>query len=465
MTFRLRVGLLLTLVTGFTVAAMSAFVYLFFAFHLKESFFSQLTSRAQIAAQTRYGAEELSTAIYQEIRAKHFQTLPEEKESFYEILPNNTIRTEAESFKPGVAFINRVLSDGYAEGRDEMGKTQIGVIYEAKDTRHIVVMSARDAYGTAMLNDLLTLILIAFVAVIVLTFVVALWLAEGIIAPISRMALKLESITASNLHERLPINPGERDEVGKLKATFNEMLNRLETAFELQDSFISNASHELRNPLTAIIGETEVALTRTERTTAEYRATLEKVLAEATRLETLTSALLQLAQARFDRGRFVLTDIRLDELIFDVKSSMAAISPRSQVNVVVNDLPTDADQLLVRGNEGLLRIALSNIIHNACKFSHGKPVDVILELRDVGLVVRVIDRGMGIAKDDLPKVFEPFFRSEKVRAIGGFGIGLPLTHRIVQMHGGKIDIASTEGTGTEVSVSLPHAANSGLALS
>lgn len=465
MTFRLRVGLLLTLVTGVTVATMSAFVYLLFAFHLKEAFYAQLESRAQIAAQTRYGAEEMSAAIYQEIREKHFQTLPEEKEAFFEILPNNTIRKEVEGFHPTQSFVNKVLNDGRAEGRDEFGNTQVGVIYTTHGSRHIVVMSARDGYGTAMLTDLLKLLLLAVVAVVVVTFLIALWLAESIISPISRMAEKLANITASNLHERLPLDTGERDEVGMLKATFNEMLNRLETAFELQDSFISNASHELRNPLTAIIGETEVALTRSERSTAEYRATLEKVLAEASRLETLVSALLQLAQARFDRGRFVLSDLRIDELIFEVKSSMAAISPRSQVNVVVNDLPADADLLLVRGNEGLLRIALSNIIHNACKFSHGKPVDVILELKDGRLLVRVIDRGMGIAKDDLPKVFEPFFRSEKVRAIGGFGIGLPLTQRIVRMHGGKIDIASSEGTGTEVSLSLPHAELSGLRLS
>jgi signal transduction histidine kinase len=257
--------------------------------------------------------------------------------------------------------------------------------------------------------------------------------------------------------------PGSEDETEVLKAEFNRMLDRLQTAFEMQDAFISNASHELRNPLTAIMGETEVALARTDRSTDDYIGSLNRILNEANRLEEISTALLRLAKASFDSRGFSSDSLRLDEMLWDVRRSVLAMNRNAQINIHLDHLPDDPDQLLVTGNEGLLAMAMSNIIGNACKFSANAPVEVTLSHAGEQLVIAVVDSGIGISATDLPHVFEPFFRSEGVRQIGGFGIGLPLSQRIVGVHGGQIKVESVVGAGTTVTVSLPRRTATGIA--
>lgn len=456
MTIRLRIALFLTLITAITVVVLGLFIDLLFRLHTEAEFNRQLRVRAEIAAQAFLGSDDMSSAIYQRIKERHFQTLPMERETMFSIESDGTLNLINEGFHPTDAFVAEVRANRYAEGEDNAGNAQVGIIYDDEGTEYMVMVSAMDQYGHLMLRDLTELLILGGAVAVMVSFVLAFLLAHRVLRPLRLMVNEIRSMTAGDLGRRLQHKSGSEDETEILKVEFNRMLDRLQTAFEMQDAFISNASHELRNPLTAIMGEAEVALARNDRSTDDYIGSLNRILNEVNRLEEISTALLRLAKASFDSRGFSSDSLRVDEMVWDVRRSVSAVNRNAQINIHMDNLPDDPDQLLITGNEGLLAMALSNIIGNACKFSANAPVEVTLSLSGEQLLITVTDSGIGISATDLPHVFEPFFRSEGVRQIGGFGIGLPLSQRIIGMHGGHIKVESEMGTGTTVTVSLPR---------
>jgi signal transduction histidine kinase len=232
------------------------------------------------------------------------------------------------------------------------------------------------------------------------------------------------------------------------------MLDRLETAFETQNNFVSNASHELGTPLTAIIGEAELALNK-RRPEDEYRQSLQVILHEAERLEHITKSLLNLAQTGFDGKKQSLERIRTDELIFTVKETIDKINPENRVEIDYTMLPEEEDKLVVLGNVQLLQLALSNIVQNACKYSDNRPASIALAATDKNNVIIIKDTGIGIPSQDLPFIYDPFFRASNTDGYKGYGIGLPLARNIIRLHGGNIIVNSQQHLGTEIRITLP----------
>ena len=222
-------------------------------------------------------------------------------------------------------------------------------------------------------------------------------------------------------------------------------------AFDLQKTFISNASHELKNPLTAIIGETEIILTK-ERSVDEYIQSLGKITSEAERLEVLTKNLLSLAQADFDFARLEPTPVRLDELLWETITYFEKSRFRGRLKVHVGILPGDPAKLTIPGNGNLLKSALINLIDNACKFSGLNAVDLILSAEEGFVSLVISDKGIGIPEKELEDIFQPFFRATNAVGFKGSGIGLSLTKKIIDWHGGSLKVISSEGKGTRFEI-------------
>jgi signal transduction histidine kinase len=246
------------------------------------------------------------------------------------------------------------------------------------------------------------------------------------------------------------------DEIGDLEKTFNNMLDRLETSFETQNNFISNASHELSTPLTTIIGEAEVTLSR-PRTTDEYIESIEVILRKAERLENITKSLLFLAQTGFNGKVQKFDTVRVDELLWDVKNTIDKINPDNNIHINLSLMPENPEKLAIKGNPQLLHIAVSNIIGNACKYSDNKPVIVSLGTSIDKVIIVVKDSGIGIPKEELKYIYDPFFRASNTKNHKGYGIGLPLARNIVRIHKGEIRVSSALNEGTTVQVTFPIA--------
>jgi two-component system, OmpR family, sensor kinase len=257
-------------------------------------------------------------------------------------------------------------------------------------------------------------------------------------------------MSAADLHQRLP-GPAHADEVGELNRAFNELLDRLQEAFERQRRFTGDASHQLRTPLAAMLGQVDVALRR-ERPGEEYRRVLTLVQDQTDHLRRIVEALLFLARADAEAELSSLETVNLaDWLPAHLKSW--AEHPRA------GDLRVECpDAALVRAQPLLLGQLLDNLLDNAFKYSEpGTPVTVTARREPDGITLTVRDEGPGIGPNDLPHVFDAFYRSAEARRLGraGVGLGLAMAQRIAAAFGGTLSAASELGKGSSFTLRLP----------
>ncbi len=281
-------------------------------------------------------------------------------------------------------------------------------------------------------------------------------LTQKTLAPIAEMGAKAGHITAANLHERLPVKNSE-DELGKLAASFNLLLDRLDHSFDRQRRFIADASHELRTPVAILSGEAEVALSQGERGAAEYRESLIVLHQEAKRLARIVEDLFTLTRA--DSGQYQLTptDFYLDELVTSCVHSARTLALAKNIALSSNA----AGELPIRADESLLRRLFLNLIDNAVKYTSPEG-RIAVEARAVsaGYEVAVSDTGPGIPEELHSRIFERFFRVDPSRSRGaqnggGAGLGLSIARWIAEAHHGRLELIRSDSTGSTFSVFLP----------
>ncbi|MFQ5500951.1 MAG: heavy metal sensor histidine kinase [Phycisphaerae bacterium] len=287
----------------------------------------------------------------------------------------------------------------------------------------------------------------------VLSFIGGRLLARRSLQPVHQMTETARQISASHLSERLS-RSGNGDELDKLAETLNDMLTRIEQHVHRMQQFTADAAHELRTPLAALRGNSEVALS-SDRDEKALRHVIEENIQQYDHLARITDDLLLLA--RLDAGEAILRrePIQLDQSIADVIDLFAPLAQDHGVQLAFSE----CEPMVVPADEDRLRQTMSNLIDNAIKYmnNHGQ-IDVSLKRTDHSATIRVADTGPGIPADDLQHVFERFYRVDRARSRSrnhGTGLGLPICRSIVRAHGGEIKIESRPGMGTTVSVSLP----------
>ena len=283
------------------------------------------------------------------------------------------------------------------------------------------------------------------------------FIARRSLAPVVAMGDMAARIGASNLNERLP-EAGERNELGRLARIFNELLARLDASFEQQRRFMADASHELRTPVAIVCGESEVALSQNERSPEEYRESLAILHDEGRRLTRIVEDLFMLARA--DAGQYQpdFTNLYLDETVHDCVRAVRSLAARRRIELQFQHA---GDELPLRGDEGLIRRMLLNLLDNAIKYTpQGGRVSVEIGRDGAGYTVRVADTGEGIPADAQPHIFERFYRVDKARgrtgeAGGGAGLGLSIATLIAELHGGRVVLERSNARGSSFVISLP----------
>ena len=447
MKIRSKITLIFTLTTCTLLLATFVSIYYFAKVYSEKEFYEHLSKRAKIEADFFLKAEELDSLTFNEVQKEHLLHLTNEHAY---VVPKSNFSSLPESI---LSFAS-TITDNEAVTQKINDTAYLGIIHSYHQSDFIVIVSAIDEHGINLLHSLKNILLIAFVTCSIIIFIVGVFQAKQVLIPISGIVKRANEIRASNLHLRLETGENN-DELSELSSTFNNMLDRLETSFEIQSNFVSNASHELKNPLTAILGEVEVAL-RKQRTVDEYIASLNTIEKESNRLEILVKCLLELAQADHDNKGLIIESIRIDELMLIVKSDIDKIKPENQISFDFSELPETAECLIVQGSQSLLRMVLNNIVENACKFSTNKPVKIKISANENWVEIEVDDKGIGIPPQELKNIFEHFFRASNARAFNGFGIGLPLAQKVIKIHGGSLIINSKEGVGTNVKIRLPN---------
>jgi len=286
--------------------------------------------------------------------------------------------------------------------------------------------------------------------------------------------------TTARLHpgefgERVPIR-GTGDELDSLAHTINDLLDRIASYLQQKHDFLANAAHDLRTPLAAIRSSVEVALSG-DRKEEEYRELLGVVIEQCSALQTLVNQLLLLSETDADRLQTDAEPVALEQIVTRVREMFEGVADEHGIKLQANVFP----HVAVAGNRHHLRQVVSNLLDNAIKFTAARSkIDghantgnwqgaVKIELiRDdaVGQArLRITDNGIGISRDDMPHIFDRFYRADKARVrdvvAHGTGLGLSICKAIVDAHGGAISVESRPGVGTTFVVALPLAAASG----
>ena len=330
----------------------------------------------------------------------------------------------------------RVLSVPLGQGGNQVAVLQVAIPLDSIETARIYL-----AY----------VLLVIWLYGVIISGVVT-WFTLGVtLAPLKTIVETAEHINrADDLSRRIPHQGLNDDEIGSLVNTFNQTLERLEGLFTSQQRFLADVSHELRTPLTVIKGNVDL-IRRMKQFDEESLVSIDQ---EAGRLTRLVGGLLMLAQAESGRLPLTFKPVELDILITEVFQEMWVIAG-SKVHVHLNEI----DQIQVNGDRDRLKQVLINLVANAIQYTP-QDGDVYLSVAKIGDQARIIcrDTGPGIPNEDLPHIFERFYRAEKSRTRGqatGFGLGLSITKWIVEHHGGRIEVESKEGEGTTFAIWLP----------
>lgn len=322
----------------------------------------------------------------------------------------------------------------------------LGMLYtNRQDAQYTIIAEA--VFTSESLQFLQRILWIVFFILIALVAVSG-WIFSGqALAPINHIMNQVDAILPANMNQRLSLS-NQRDELSRLVDTFNNLLARIEKAFTNQKMFISHLSHELKNPISVIANQVEVTLQK-ERDKSEYIQTLKSILDDAKNLNDVTNNLMQLSRITLENNDVEFKSLRIDEMIWQAKEELLKNHPIYKIVVEVENLPEDENDLLIVGNESLLKTAFKNLMDNGCKYSPDKLVE--LRMKHEGknaMMVDIENRGTGIANEDAAHIFKPFYRSPQHSAINGYGIGLSLVKQILELHKVKISVDQISGSKT-----------------
>ena len=386
-----KIALFYSAITIGVIAVVTLVFYLVSTSYISRLYYSYLTEKAYATAQKHWEKDETDDESYARIQQRYEETLPVATEI---LLNADSLETrQVLSRYLDATQVRSLYQEDIVHFKHD---TQMGaaLYYPDNEGNFIVIVLSGNQYGMDIQHRIGWLLLGMLVISAVLVYF-----------------------------------------VGRLYAT--RMVDRIDAAYQSEKSFISNASHELNNPLTAIQGECEISLLK-ERTPAEYQAALGRIASETKRIILLMKNLLFLSHG----DKEILKNARETVLLADFLMQFVGNRVR---------FTTDHFAFAIEANPHLLKIAIGNILNNACKYSGEAPVEMQLK----GSVLTITDMGIGIPEEEIARVYQPFYRASNTREFAGHGIGLSLSMRILRSYGAEITITSEVGKGTTVEIEFP----------
>jgi signal transduction histidine kinase len=447
-----RLSMNFTLISAAVMLALMVTIYITFGAYFREDFYDRLADRAKVAAQLYLKADEVSPDSLSNIRERYLLRLPQEVIRIYNNQNDASFIKDSQQYWPD-DIIEKVRRKNYIELAEGERQT-VGIYFKDNQGNFVILTSAFDLQAQRRLNTLLVIMLVLFVVVSTALYFISKWFAAQSLEPIQVVIRQMQNIRASSLSQRVDEGNGH-DEISELAMNFNKLLEHLENAFDLQHAFVINASHELRTPVTSLMGDIEVALQH-QRSLEDYQQILNRLLHDSKRLRDTVNMLMEIARADRDYTRAALSPVAIDELLWELQAQWTAELGKGALKVDFKQLPDNPDDLLINANKSLLVIAINNIISNAFKFSNNQAVTCTLLANDKQVQLEIQDQGIGISPEEQAKIFNSFYRAPGAKAFPGSGIGLYVTEKIVRLFNGAINLRSETGKGTTFIVKFAH---------
>lgn len=422
-------------------------VYFFSKLYLEKRFYKRLQDRAITTTTLLFDIQAADTTVLKLVNVSDRELLTNESISVYnESLEQFIFFTHPSDTSFHQKILPLVIRNKQTTYTKFNGYQVLGIHLTNVGKGNWVIVSAIDQNGKEALQDLQK-ILVVMVAIGILLLGISGWVfANRALAPVSGIIRQVNQIFPSNVKKRVEY-PNPNDEIGALVATFNQLLDRIEEALITQKMFIANVSHELKNPLTKIYSQIEIALLQ-KRSSEVYEKSLKSLQEDTRTLTQLTNTLLNLATVVANAENVKYTSIRLDELLWEAKSQLQKWHEEYQIVLNFTDFPDDEDALIIQGNEAAMKVVFMNLIDNACKFSDDNTAIVDFTSSSLGIAISFFNNGPVIPQSDIPYIFQPFYRSNaSAQVVKGHGVGLAIVAQIIRLHKGEITVESnTKGT-------------------
>jgi len=322
------------------------------------------------------------------------------------------------------------------------------------DRRYYVFACASDVFGQRKSNNLKWLLFASVSMGLLLAVLLSFFYVRHVMGPLENLKQEIEKIDEKNLSERI-IVPNVNSEVGQIAKKFNEMLERLEQAFEQRKNFVQHASHELRTPLANMLSITESAIGR-NLSEEEYKKVLISLKEDQQDLINLTNSLLTLS--RYEKISFVTdsTVIRIDEVLYETIDLAEQVWPRAIVAIEFATVPENQSKLELMGNEFLLKSAIHNLVKNGIHYSDDHKVKITIVAEENNIILHFENKGNQLTTEEQSKLFIPFFRGENTANKKGYGLGLSIVKRIVEVHNGSISYKPVGDNINRFTVFIPN---------
>ncbi|MGD2035923.1 MAG: HAMP domain-containing sensor histidine kinase [Bacteroidales bacterium] len=428
-------------------------IYFSFSGFRKEEFFNRLANKAKSVGQLIDEVDHFDAGLILRVERNIPTSLPRERIIVYND-SNETVFASDGSVADD--YHDELIREIRLKKELKFNRQSFevyGIHYTGSNENLVVICAAVDVFGLNKLKTLRIILIFVFVFSLVVVYFAGRLFAAKALKPISEVVEQVNTISISNLNSRISLGSG-KDEIAQLSETFNNMLDRLETAFRTRKDFITNSSHELRTPLTVITGQLEVTLLK-ERKADEYKTALISVLEDIKNLNQLANRLLILSRVENDFSEKEFNPVRIDDILWRSRAEILKHFGKYTVNIQFDKSIEEEDHFKIAGNDQLLKTAFSNLIENGCKYSADHAINVSLMVDKDNIHVIFKDKGIGIPEEEIDHIFQPFYRAKNVKRNKGHGIGLSLVQKIIHLHNGTIDVKSQLKKGTEFTISLP----------
>jgi signal transduction histidine kinase len=449
-----RIAIQFTLLVAALLFVFSVVVYTVSSSFRQEEFFDRLRSKARTTCRLLVKVNGIDKDLLKVIDENTLTEMLDEKvlifnsknDLIYSSVDDKLLTYHANLLED----IRAKKSIEFVQGESEV----IGLLYTEGTEPLVVLASAFDKFGKSKQDNLIKTLSWGLVFGIGVTVGLGFYFAGNSLRPISRINDQVSLITAQNLSQKLD-EGNRKDEIAQLAINFNTVLYRLNQAFEQQKSFVSHASHELRTPLAALKSEIQLGQ-RFLKNDPDLEEVFDNLFSDTERLISITNNLLFLARSMESIERLKMSQVRVEDLVFLAKEEVLITSPDYKISIDYTSIPENERETVIEGNEELLKRVFLNLIDNACKYSENHQAKILIDTNETYCSVTVKDEGYGISEDDLPHIFNPFFRSALTSDLPGFGIGLSICQRIVELHKGHLTVESEPGKGSSFTVQLFH---------
>jgi two-component system, OmpR family, sensor histidine kinase ArlS len=455
MNLRLRSALLFTVIVAFILLICYSVIFTLYSDFKKDEFFLRLEQKALTTYKLLIDVQEVDNDLLKLIDKNTLNELYDEKvlvfNDRYQLI-YSSIDDHAVSYSD--SLLKMVEQKGLLQFSVD-DREVVGIFMNEHNKKGIVIASATDNFGKRKLQNLLYILIISYIAALLFTALVSYFYVKQVFIPLDLVNEQMNRITENRLNERVEVT-NNKDEIGQLATNFNKMLDRLQVSFQVQKSFIQHASHELRTPLANLVASCEAALNR-DLSIDAYKALVQSLHEEHKNLVSLTNALLMLSKYENMNEHIAWPAVRIDEVLFQTIEETQELFPDQHILFDYNAMPEAESLLESRGQHILLKTAFSNLMRNACLYGNGEDIRVQLSVQQSYTSIAVSNTGTLIDDKDIKYLFEPFFRGDNSIHKKGYGLGLAIAHRILQLHQATLTYHSDKvNTINTFEVKFPH---------